>query len=214
MEETEDTVRQKRLLTIALALAVVTVFYNLAEGLVSVFFGVSDESLSLFGFGLDSFVEVMSGIGIWHMVLRMKRAGNAERDGFEKRALRVTAVSFFILAAGLVATVAYNLITRQKPESTLWGILVSCVSLATMVVLMSAKLAVGKRLDSEAIIADAHCTRTCIYLSLILLASSLLYMIFKIELIDAIGGLGIALLSFLEGRESWEKAKGKDCGCH
>ena len=53
-------------------LAQITIFYNLIEGMVSVFFGVADETLSLFGFGIDSFVEVLSGIGIWNMVRRMK----------------------------------------------------------------------------------------------------------------------------------------------
>jgi len=201
------------LLNAALALAVVTVFYNLLEGLVSVFFGVSDGSLSLFGFGLDSFVEGVSGIGVWHMVARMKRKGLERRDAFEKTALRVTAIAFFILTVALAVSSADTLIMRHKPESTLWGLVISCVSIASMVGLMAAKLVVGKRLGSDAIIADAHCTRTCIYLSLVLLASSVLYMIFKFEFIDAAGGLGIAVLSFLEGKESWEKAKGKECDC-
>jgi len=48
----------------AIVLAYITIFYNLAEGIVSVYFGLEDETLSLFGFGLDSFVEVISGVGI------------------------------------------------------------------------------------------------------------------------------------------------------
>ena len=79
-------------------LALFTVFYNIIEGLVSVYFGVKDETLTLFGFGIDSFVEVISGIGIWHMLFRIKANGE-ERDEFEKRALKITGTAFYILVA-------------------------------------------------------------------------------------------------------------------
>lgn len=59
-------------LNYALLLSLVTIFYNMAEGVISTFFGANDETLALFGFGLDSFVEVLSGIGIAHMIYRMK----------------------------------------------------------------------------------------------------------------------------------------------
>ena len=57
----------------AYALALITIFYNILEGLVSVYFGMDDKTLALFGFGLDSFVEVISGVGIWHMVKRIRK---------------------------------------------------------------------------------------------------------------------------------------------
>jgi hypothetical protein len=63
--------------TYALWLALFTIFYNFAEGLISVFFGFSDETLTLFGFGVDSFIEVMSGIGILY---------NEGKESFEKAA--------------------------------------------------------------------------------------------------------------------------------
>ncbi|UCC12472.1 MAG: cation transporter, partial [candidate division WOR-3 bacterium] len=200
---------------IALLLAVITVFYNVVEGLISTFLGASDETLSLFGFGMDSFIEVISGIGVWHMIVRVKRSiakdGQADigsqRDRFEKTALRVTGVAFYLLTLGLVLTVVYNIITGSKPETTFWGIIIASISICTMVILMQTKIKVGKRLKSDAIIADAHCTRTCVYLSIILLAASLLYEIFKIGYIDSIGALGIAYYSFKEGREALEKAK-------
>lgn len=206
---------------IALLLAIITVFYNVVEGLISTFLGFSDETLSLFGFGMDSFIEVISGIGVWHMVVRIKRSiakgGQAdivsERDRFEKTALRITGVAFYILTLGLVLTVVYNIITGSKPETTFWGIIIASISIITMVILMQAKIKVGKKLKSDAIIADAHCTRTCVYLSIILLVASLLYEIFKIGYIDSIGALGIAYYSFKEGREALEKAKGKECSC-
>ena len=61
---------KESLYRLAYALAVITILYNILEGLVSIYFGIEDETLALFGFGLDSFVEVISGVGIWHMIKR------------------------------------------------------------------------------------------------------------------------------------------------
>ena len=84
----------------ASALALITIFYNVIEGCVSVSFGLRDETIALFGFGLDSFVEVVSGIGIWHMIRRMKQSDAVNHDRFEKRALQITGGSFYVLAVG------------------------------------------------------------------------------------------------------------------
>src|SRR5512143_3262038 len=100
---------KNKLYTWASALALITIFYNIAEGLVSVFFGLEDESMSLFGFGLDSFVEVVSGIGIWHMIHRIRRNDGENPDHFEKTALRVTGAAFYVLTAGLAVTSVVDL---------------------------------------------------------------------------------------------------------
>jgi divalent metal cation (Fe/Co/Zn/Cd) transporter len=194
----------------ALSLAIITVFYNIVEGLVSVYFGFADETLSLFGFGLDSFVEVISGLGVWHMIRRIKN-NNDQKDSFEKIALRITGVSFYILTFGLIVTAIYNFYNNNRPITTLWGIIISLISILTMIFLMIAKLNIGKKLNSEAIIADANCTKTCLYLSVILLSSSLLFEIFRIGFVDSIGALGIAYYAFKEGKESIEKSKGNSC---
>jgi divalent metal cation (Fe/Co/Zn/Cd) transporter len=207
---------EARLLRRALLLSIVTIVYNIAEGVLSIAFGAADETLALFGFGADSFVEVISGLGIAHMILRMQRSPVAERDGFERQALRITGTAFFLLAAGLLIGAALSIISGAQPHTTLPGIVISSVSLITMYILMQAKLRVGHALNSEAIIADANCTRTCYYLSIILLASSLLFEIFGIGFFDALGSLGIAWFAFSEGREAFEKARSASlsCGCH
>ncbi len=94
----------------AFALSLITIFYNLVEGLVSIYFGAGDETLALLGFGVDSFVEVISGIGIAHMILRMKYSKVENRDEFEKTALRVTGTVFYLLAAGLIIGSVLNII--------------------------------------------------------------------------------------------------------
>lgn len=201
------------LIKIALLLSLITIIYNIGEGLVSIFFGLKDETLALFGFGADSFVEVISGLGIFHMIIRMKNGTVEQRDGFERTALQITGFSFYILTAGLVLGVAMNLVLGNKPETTFAGIIISAVSILTMYFLMRSKLKVGKKLNSDAIVADANCTKTCFYLSFILLVSSLSYEILKISYLDIAGSIGIAVFAFREGKESFEKSRSEKLSC-
>jgi divalent metal cation (Fe/Co/Zn/Cd) transporter len=202
-----------KLLNFALLLAVITVVYNTAEGLFSTYFGVQDETLALLGFGIDSFVEVISGLGIMHMIYRMKRRPVERRDRFERNALRITGSGFFLLSIGLAIGSIINIVYQRAPETTLVGLVVAAVSIITMWLLIHFKLRVGKALRSDAIIADAHCTRACLYLSVILLVSSGLYEWLRIPYIDVIGSLGIAVLSFREGREAFQKARSDSLAC-
>lgn len=197
-------------------LALITISYNIVEGLVSVFFGLQEETLALLGFGVDSFVEVISGIGILHLVLRMKITEVKDLDKFEKKALKITGISFYVLTAGLLLGSVINLYSGNKPDSTLPGIIVSLISLSTMYLLMNNKLKVGAALNSDAIIADANCTKTCFWLSLILLGSSLLYELAGIQYFDIAGSLGIAYYAFREGKEAMDKVKSGNisCNCH
>jgi divalent metal cation (Fe/Co/Zn/Cd) transporter len=196
----------------ALWLALFTIFYNLAEGLISIFFGVSDETLTLFGFGVDSFIEVMSGIGILAMVLRIRQNPETPRSQFERTALRVTGTSFYLLALGLGATAIYNLFSAHKPTTTLPGLIISLISIAVMWALVMGKRKVGRALDSSPILADANCTMVCIYMSVVLLAASLIYQLTGFGFIDSIGALGLIYFSYNEGKESFEKAAGlEDC---
>lgn len=197
----------------AALLAQITIFYNLIEGMVSVFFGVADETLSLFGFGLDSFVEVLSGIGIWNMVRRMRLNPNADAGLFEKRALRITGAAFYILAVGLVITAGINLYQGHRPETTFWGIIIAAISIFTMWALIYFKVKVGKQLNSDAILEDANCTKACLYLSFALLLASVGFELTGIGGIDSIGAIVIAIFSFREGKESFEKARGETCHC-
>ena len=197
----------------ASALALITISYNILEGCVSVFFGLQDETIALFGFGLDSFVEVVSGVGIWHMIRRMKQTDAVNHDTFEKRALQITGGAFYVLAVGLLATSALNIYRGSKPETTFWGIVVSVISIVSMWVLIHYKMKIGKQYNSQALIADANCTKACMYLSIILFAASIGYEVTGIGMLDSIGAIGIAFFSYKEGKEAFEKSKGKLCGC-
>jgi divalent metal cation (Fe/Co/Zn/Cd) transporter len=197
----------------ALWLAFFTIFYNLLEGLVSVYFGAHDEALTLFGFGVDSFIEVMSGIGILAMVIRIRRNPETSRTKFEQSALRVTGSAFMILAGGLLLTAVYNLFTRQSPATTLAGLFISLVSIIVMWALVLGKRRVGHALKSAPILADANCTLTCIYMSIVLLISSLVYRLTGFGFIDSLGAVGLIYFSITEGLESFKKASNLDEDC-
>lgn len=192
-------------------LAVFTIVYNFIEGLLSIWLGIADETLALFGFGVDSFVEVISGVGILQMVIRIRKNPHSPVSIFEKRALKITGIAFFILTAGLMAGATVNLITGHRPQTTVAGIVISVISLAIMGWLYISKIKYGKKLNAAPVIADGKCTLVCIYMSLVLLFSSLIYELSGIWWIDVVGALGLSWLSFSEGKEAFEKARGKDC---
>ncbi len=204
----------KKLYIIAFGLAVFTIIYNIAEGLFSTYLGYEDESLVLFGFGSDSFIEVISGFGIAHMILRIQNNPNSKRDEFERTALRITGGAFYILVFGLVITSIYNIWTGHKPLTTFWGVVISIISILIMWILVVWKRKVGNQLNSAPILADANCTMVCVYMSIILLASSGIYEIFGIPFIDSIGTLGLSYFAFKEGKECFEKAKSDKHCCN
>lgn len=175
--------------------------------------GYNDEALTLFGFGIDSFIEVLSGIGIAHMIMRIRKHENGAFDHFERTALRITGTAFFLLTGGLLSSSIYTLLTNHKPETTLWGIIISLLSLLTMGFLYWGKNTVGQRLDSRPIIADAKCTLVCIWMSGILLASSALYELFSLGWFDSLGLAGLAYFAAREGRECFQKAKHQSFYC-
>jgi divalent metal cation (Fe/Co/Zn/Cd) transporter len=197
---------EKRLYSIALALAVFTIVYNLVEGVIATWFGYEDDTLTLLGFGVDSFIEMISGIGIAHMILRIQKDPTANRDNFERTSLRVTGTAFYLLVGGLILSAGYILYTDQRPTTTFWGVVISVISIVVMLALIYGKIKIGKQLNSEPILADANCTRVCIYMSVILLVSSGLYELTHLPYIDAAGTLGLAWFSYKEGKECFEKA--------
>jgi divalent metal cation (Fe/Co/Zn/Cd) transporter len=210
----EAVIYKEKYLRLAIVLSIITIGYNMLEGIISTYFGASDDTLALFGFGADSFVEVISGIGIWHMVRRMQSHEVATHDQFEVTALKTTGVAFYLLVAGLLIGAGSSIYHQSTPSTTQAGVIISAISILTMYFLYKEKLKTGLQLESQPIISDAHCTKTCFYLSFILLFSSGIYMIFKIPYIDALGSLGIAWYAWKEGREAFQKANTKSTTCN
>ena len=201
----------------AKALAVFTILYNLVEGLVSMGFGWSDDSLSLFGFGADSFIEVFSAL----LILWRLRADGCGEDliARERKATKGIGWMLLLLAAGVIGGSLLQLKAAAHPSTTLPGVIVSLASLGFMVFLWRAKLAAAKALDSRAVAGDAACSLACIQLSVILFAGSLLF-IAAPSLWWADSAAALALAFFI-GKEGWEMRRAAmredfdgGCGCH
>jgi divalent metal cation (Fe/Co/Zn/Cd) transporter len=144
-----------------------TIAWNSLEGLVALVAGALAGSISLVGFGIDSFIEVTSGgVLLWRMSID---ADLQQRERREKLSLRIVGVCFLALAAYVGYESISDLARRKAPEHSIPGIILACVSLVVMPLLSRAKKKVGSELGSAAMHADAKQTDFCVYLSAILL---------------------------------------------
>lgn len=198
----------------AIVLAIITIAYNILEGIVSVYFGVADDQLSLMGFGFDSFIETVSAMGVLLMLLKNLKYRENGKNKYEKSALRITSVSFFVLSMVLIISIVIRFKSDNYPESTLAGTIISLLSIVSMVLLIFYKLREGKKLKSDALIADARCNIVCVYMSAVLLITSILVEFFDVYWFDLIGTFGIVYFSVKEGVEAWRKSNGKTCDCN
>lgn len=186
----------------ALLLSVATVGYNVIEGIAAVTAGIITNSSALLAFGLDSFVESLSGsVMIWRF--GKSREGTHETQ-VEHRALKMVGYTFFILGAYVLFEAGKQLLEQEVPNKSLFGIVVAILSLLVMPTLMRAKYNTGKQLGSKSLVADSMQTLACIVMSGILLLGVGLNYLFGIWWADPVAGIIIALLLFHEGKEALE----------
>jgi divalent metal cation (Fe/Co/Zn/Cd) transporter len=186
-----------------------TIAWNALEGLVAVVAGGIAGSISLVGFGIDSFIEVTSGsVLLWRMSVD---ADIRRRELNERRAVQVVGISFLCLASYIAYESAMDLWSRRAPEHSIPGIVLACISLAAMPLLARAKRKVGHALGSAAMHADAKQAEFCTYLSAIMLAGLLLDALFGLWWADPAAALIMVSIIAKEGIEGWQ---GKACkGC-
>lgn len=183
-----------------------TIAWNSLEGLVAVIAGAISGSISLVGFGIDSFIEVTSGATLlWRMAVD---ADVEKREHNERRALRIVGYCFLALAAYVSYESISELWRKQAAEHSIPGIVLACVSLIVMPLLSRAKRTVGNALGSAAMHADAKQTDFCVYLSAILLVGLLLNALFGLWWADPIAALIMAPIIAKEGLEG---IRGEEC---
>jgi divalent metal cation (Fe/Co/Zn/Cd) transporter len=189
-----------RLHNTALALSYATVAYNLLEGAVAVVFALASRSSALLGFGIDSFVESLSGtVMIW----RFSRAAEDERR--EPAAIRLVGISLIILAAYVAYEAVTALYYREPPERSPAGVIVAVLSLAVMPTLYVLKRRTARALNSRSLAADAKQTLACLMLSVALLAGTGLHYLTGFWQADPIAALLIAVYLMREGYEAWRE---------
>jgi len=196
----------------ALWLSALTIAYNLVEGVVSMAFGWADDSIALFGFGADSFIEVASALLV---LWKLLDHGDLAR---ERKATLGIGWLFMALAMGMAGGALLQLLAKHHPPTTLPGLVISALSLTFMVFLWRAKRRAAQALDSATLEADAACSLACLQLSALLFAGSLLFLLLPtLWWVDAAAALGLALLIGNEGlgmvRAARSAAFTGGCGC-
>lgn len=185
-------------------LATASVTYNVLEAVIAITAGIAAGSVALVGFGLDSVVEVSSGlIIIWQFSHRLPETR-------EQQALRLMAIAFFGLAAYVTVESARALFGSgdPSPSPSPVGIALAAASLVIMPLLSFTQRQTGKALGSNAVVADSTQTLLCTYLSAVLLVGLVLNATLGWGWADPIAGLVIAAVAAREGIEAW---RGEGC---
>jgi divalent metal cation (Fe/Co/Zn/Cd) transporter len=183
-----------------------TILWNSLEGLVGVATGVMAGSVSLVGFGVDSFIEVTSGAALlWRMA---GDGDHCQRERRETRTLKIVGACFLALAAYVAADAGWNLWSRSAASPSTAGIVLAAASLVTMPLLSRAKRRVARGLSSGAMHADARQTEFCTYLSAILLGGLLVNALFGWWWADSIAAL---VMTPIIAREGVDGLRGRAC---
>jgi divalent metal cation (Fe/Co/Zn/Cd) transporter len=197
--------RRARLTQIVRLLVAATITYNVIEAIVAITAGTIASSTALIGFGLDSVIEVSSAAAVaWQFSARDPEV----REAREHRALRIIAVSFFILAAYITFESVRAFLGGAEAEHSTVGLVLAAVSLAVMPFLSFAQRRAGRELGSATAVADSKQTLLCTYLSAVLLVGLALNSLFGWSWADPIAALVIAGVAVKEGIEAW---KGDNC---
>ena len=197
-------------------LSLFTIGYNLLEGLISVYFGLEEDSISLLGFGLDSFIEVASAVIV---LLKLQSINPDTNLKNERRATFAIGILFLLLSLNVFGNSGYQLWNKGSPDTTLPGIIVSLLSLSFMFFLWRMKQKVALGLNSSTVMADARCSLACIKLSFVLLVGSGLFWLFPtLWWVDSTAAMIIAFFILKEGWEMIQSSRKEEfqggCGCH
>lgn len=177
-------------------LAWATIGWNVIEAVVAIVAGSAASSIALIGFGFDSTVEVMSAfVIVWQL-----HGLNEKR---ERTALKLIAISFYMLAGYVTAQASLDLATRTEPNASPVGIGLAIASLVVMPTLAVAKRRTGRQMGSSTVVADSNQTKLCVYLSVILLGGLIFNATIGWWWADPVAALAIAALAINEGRRAW-----------
>lgn len=199
-----DEVQVERLTRRGLRLAQFTVVYNVAEGAIAITAGLMAGLVSLVGFGLDSGIESVASVLVGLRLAARLRNG-ATDEAKERRALRLVALTFFVLATYVTVEGIRGLLGGEAPDTSRVGIALLLASVVIMPLLARAKRRVGQQLGGDQLVlADAAETKICVLLSISTLAGLALYAWTGAAWLDPVAGFIIAAFAIHEGREAWE----------
>jgi divalent metal cation (Fe/Co/Zn/Cd) transporter len=169
------------------------------EATVAVVAGVAAGSVALMAFGIDSVIEFVAAFVVLQ-TFRAEQTGRSGRD--EQWALRLIGVSFFLLAAYIVADATYTLIAASKPDSSAAGVAVTAAALLVMLSLAVLKRRTGSAVGSQMLVADVAESLFCSYLSATVLVGLVLNAAFGWGWSDPVAALAVVPLVIKEGLEA------------
>ena len=200
----QKTVERERLVRRAKQLAWLGVGWHGVEAAIAVGAGLIAGSIALIGFGADSLIESFAGfIRLWRFA-----ASRAASDDAERRAQKLIAISFYVIAAYVGFEAVRSLLVGDRPEASWVGIGLAAVTLVTMPPLAIAKGRIGEKLGSSATKSEGLQSMLCAYLSAALLVGLSANALFGLWWADPVTALVIAGVAVKEGRESW---RGESC---
>jgi divalent metal cation (Fe/Co/Zn/Cd) transporter len=183
-----------------------TIAYNSLEAVIAILAGFLAGSIALMGFGIDSVIEVSSGLSlVWRL---RSDVDLTRREEAERISLRVVGICFVALAAFVAIDAIKSLLHFRAPDESLAGIALAAVSMIVMPLLARAKRRVAAQIGSAALTADARQTELCMYLSAILLAGLLLNAAFGWWWADPVAALGMTPIILWEGIQA---LRGRTC---
>lgn len=196
-----------RLILYAKLLAWSSLAWMTAEGAIAIIAGIAAGSIALIGFGIDSAIEGLASVVIiWRFW-----GSRALSEAAERRAQKLVAVQFFILAPYVAIEAIRALVTGHEAETSWLGIGLTIASAALMPAFGVAKRRVGAKLGSSATVSEGAQNMLCAYLSVAVLAGLLGNALIGWWWLDPIAALFIAYVALREGREAW---RGEACECH
>lgn len=174
-----------------------TITYNVIEGIIAVSAGAAASSAALIGFGLDSFIEVLSAVAVAWQYTRK------DPERWEKPTVRAIGIAFFALAAYVSVDAMLALAGAEPVEHSPLGIGIAVASLVVMPALAWFQFRTGRELGSRSVQADARQLLLCVSLSGTVLIGLLLNSLFGWWWADSIAALVVAVLALREGIEAW-----------
>jgi len=211
MTVSAPSIDRQALVRRGLHLEYLTIGWNLVEGTIAVLAALAAGSVALLGFGVDSFVESVSGaVLVWRLKGEREGASHQQIKKLDLQAHRLVSVSLFLLAAYVAVDASLALWNREQPAPSMVGIALTLVSICVMLWLARAKRQTAAGLGSRALEADAFQTTACFWLSVIALTGIGLNAALGWWWADPVAALGMTPLLVREGSEAW---RGEDCGC-
>jgi divalent metal cation (Fe/Co/Zn/Cd) transporter len=213
--ENQETSASHRVdLRLGIVIEAITLVWMVAEGTIALAAGFASHSASLESFGLDSVIELIGGgVLFWRLWAEQRGQAGEALERTERRASRVVGWALYALALYIVVNAALAFLTRARPEESWAGLGLAVAAALVMPILWQGKLRVARRIGSAALRADAMCSVTCAYMSLVLLAGLALTRAFGWWWADPLASLGLLYFVIREGREALEEAKSHACAC-